>query len=530
MRFTRYVSRLWQTSSDPNNLSTTSILQRPKVNDLRLHLFAPIVVLLLTTILFGTQKEVTVNVDGTAIILKTPFDNVGSILQDARIPVESGDSVSPPLYSSISNNRSIVIYRAQPVVVFADGERYGFRTLSRSLTEIVKEAGVELRQEDSVHLGNKNTPRVASAPSLRPATISISPSAMGNSLARALPMSSRSGSRELTGPIVGTEPMEIIVERSFPIFVQDGEIVFEIYSTRRTVGEALADHGLTIYEHDIVFPLPETGVTANTHVRLLRAKPLTIEVDGRTIRTRTQAKTIEDAILQEGVKLVGKDRIEPPRNATVESNINVHVIRVKEDIITEQETIAFITEHRADPTLEIDLQQVTENGTYGVQKWETRIVYENGEEISRTELRRWVDSPAVNRVISWGTKIVTREVQTPDGVQTYWRKFRMWATSYNASHGGKSPDNPAYGVTRSGLMVTKGIVAVDPNYIPLYTHLYVPGYGTSLAADTGGAVKGMIIDLGFDEGVTDGWSARWVDVYWLTPAPPASQIDFRLFN
>ena len=53
------------------------------------------------------------------------------------------------------------------------------------------------------------------------------------------------------------------------------------------------------------------------------------------------------------------------------------------------------------------------------------------------------------------------------------------------------------GHTASGLPVGYGIVAVDPTVIPLGTHMFVPGYGEAVAADTGSAVKGAIIDLWF---------------------------------
>ena len=53
------------------------------------------------------------------------------------------------------------------------------------------------------------------------------------------------------------------------------------------------------------------------------------------------------------------------------------------------------------------------------------------------------------------------------------------------------------GRTASGLPVGHGIVAVDPSVIPLGTRLYVPGYGEAVAADTGSAVRGAMIDLWF---------------------------------
>lgn len=51
------------------------------------------------------------------------------------------------------------------------------------------------------------------------------------------------------------------------------------------------------------------------------------------------------------------------------------------------------------------------------------------------------------------------------------------------------------GRTASGLPVGPGIIAVDPTVIPLGTRVYVPGYGTAVAADTGSAVRGNVIDV-----------------------------------
>lgn len=53
------------------------------------------------------------------------------------------------------------------------------------------------------------------------------------------------------------------------------------------------------------------------------------------------------------------------------------------------------------------------------------------------------------------------------------------------------------GHTATGLPVGWGVVAVDPNVIPLGTKMTVPGYGEGVAADTGSAVRGNDIDLWF---------------------------------
>ena len=53
------------------------------------------------------------------------------------------------------------------------------------------------------------------------------------------------------------------------------------------------------------------------------------------------------------------------------------------------------------------------------------------------------------------------------------------------------------GSTASGLPAGPGTVAVDATVIPLGTVLTIPGYGRGVAADTGGAIRGAVIDLWF---------------------------------
>jgi 3D (Asp-Asp-Asp) domain-containing protein/peptidoglycan hydrolase CwlO-like protein len=69
------------------------------------------------------------------------------------------------------------------------------------------------------------------------------------------------------------------------------------------------------------------------------------------------------------------------------------------------------------------------------------------------------------------------------------------------------------GNTATGVPTSKGIVAVDPAVIPLGTRMYVPGYGEGVAADTGSAVRGRMIDVWFSS-CTDAmaWGTRTVTI------------------
>jgi 3D (Asp-Asp-Asp) domain-containing protein len=102
----------------------------------------------------------------------------------------------------------------------------------------------------------------------------------------------------------------------------------------------------------------------------------------------------------------------------------------------------------------------------------------------------------------------------------------MIATAYDLSieSCGKSPSNPNYGITRSGKRAVERLtVAVDPNFIPLGTKMYIsfPSpyqylNGNYEAMDTGGSVKGNIIDIFVGENehdLCDEFGRRKVKVY-----------------
>jgi peptidoglycan DL-endopeptidase CwlO len=72
------------------------------------------------------------------------------------------------------------------------------------------------------------------------------------------------------------------------------------------------------------------------------------------------------------------------------------------------------------------------------------------------------------------------------------------------------------GNTATGVPTSKGVVAVDPAVIPLGTHMYVPGYGEGVAADTGSAVKGKMIDVWFSscaDAMAWGWKTVTITLH-----------------
>ncbi len=95
----------------------------------------------------------------------------------------------------------------------------------------------------------------------------------------------------------------------------------------------------------------------------------------------------------------------------------------------------------------------------------------------------------------------------------YQRFFRMTATAYHpvneGMEGGRWTATCKDGRSEHG-------VAVDPDLIPLGTHLWIPGYGHAVADDTGGRIQGHRVDIRLqDRSGMNRWGVRRVKVYVL---------------
>jgi uncharacterized protein YabE (DUF348 family) len=314
-------------------------------------------------------------------------------------------------------------------------------------------------------------------------------------------------------------PARVTVRRAVSVSIVDSARpgqTLTVQTAARTVGEALWQAGIRLSAADIVQPSAESALTPNLTLTLIRARPLTIVADGRTLNVSVQPGSVTETLAQAGLALAGADYVTP-------MEYGLRVVRVREEIVTEQQTIPRETIYQPLPEADIDTVQTLQAGTEGALRRNVRVRYEDGVEVSRVAEAETLAQAAQPRVIGYGTKITVRTVETADGVLEYWRAYTMYATSYSPSRAGVPRTARNYGITASGQPLTKGLVAIDRRYIPFGTRMYVPGYGFALAADTGGGVKGRFIDLGFDDFNYQSW-ARVVTVYFLTPIPPADQI------
>lgn len=282
----------------------------------------------------------------------------------------------------------------------------------------------------------------------------------------------------------------------------DGKIAL-IKTNSMTVGEFVKTQGIQIDKNDWITPGPNRMLTLKTEIQVKKNVPIIIEVDGQTIKTESYTIDLQEILKKAQILLGPLDRVE----GTLDKQklpICLKVIRVQEALITIQEEVPFTQKKIFNPALKRGQNRTVQEGEPGLTEKSYFIHYENNQESYRKEISNTLLKEAKAEIIEIGTKntILTssRSLVNPR------KEMLLEATAY--THTGN--------VTFTGVYPQIGTIAVDPKVIPLGTRLWVEGYGYGIAQDTGGLIKGSIIDLFMNtKEECLSWGRRKVKVYIL---------------
>lgn len=452
---------------------------------------AAVLVALTAISVFGFQllerRTVRVLADGREVVVQTRMSKDAAVLRGAQVELRPGDRVT-----ALESGSGLVLQveRARRVELRVDGMSYELRTHAQTIAQVLEEADVALTGRDSVL---QNGALVSANGPVEPPRLLAAPGAASSSI----------------GAVIAIEVRRAVAYS----VVEDGIELPESTSSRPTVAQALREAGVQIRPGDLVTPDPLAPLDADTRIEIRHARAVTITLPGDHRVIYTHALTVGEVLTAEGITLPEGAFIDPPAETPVTDQMSVRVVQLSAGSDIEREYIESGTVYRSDPSLGPGSVR-TEEGHDGVRVRRYEVSYVNGEEAGRTLVEEYYETEPVETVIYYPVRQGRDEAAPAEGSVV--RTINVYATYYTPESAGRPATDPAYGHTATGAIVTYGIVAVDPNVIPLGTRMFIPGYGYAVAADTGGAVKGYIIDLGFPDGVAVDWRPRWLDIYILS--------------
>lgn len=248
--------------------------------------------------------------------------------------------------------------------------------------------------------------------------------------------------------------------------------------------DVLVQAGIKLDSKD-EYRLSTPKLVDGTVISVQRAVPVTVAYQGKTEVVVTGKLTVEELAASLGAE-PGKVKLTPEGKTKIAPDMHIQVVTLTEKVMEREVVERTTTIHQPDSTLEKGVERIVEEGQDGSKLITVNVTFADGVEVDAKSISEKIIIPSKPQVIQVGTRDT---VETSRGAMRFSRTEIMEASAYLPT------DGSAAGITATGAKARYGIVAVDPDVIPLGTRVYVEGYGVALAADVGGAINGNRIDL-----------------------------------
>ena len=308
------------------------------------------------------------------------------------------------------------------------------------------------------------------------------------------------------------------------------------------VEDALSAAGVNMLQGDSYTTVQKGNIR---YVDVLRAKVVTLTVNGQTEYVRTGCSTVGELLKERNIVLDADDTLSANLQDKVTDGMAITVAMTDVQTVTMQVDLVFETEYRDDPNAYDGETTVLQSGKNGRKQVTYTIVSENGVVTSLQVGEEEIVCEPVNQIVARGTKQHPTEESTGSDIQTSGSDpVEQWpvaeepeeeppadVSSGNSSDGSSDSSasdntvqawdgtiytysevlnmtataytfNSGANITASGVPAQVGVIAADLSYLPMGTVVYIVSasgsweYGYAVVGDTG--VSGAKVDLFFN--------------------------------
>jgi len=276
------------------------------------------------------------------------------------------------------------------------------------------------------------------------------------------------------------------------ILITDG-FEAQISTMEQTVGSLLDKYDIKLKPGDEVEPAKTKLLEEGDTIKVRRAIEVWVAFDGSDKPVHMITGTVSDALQKAGAVLSDLDETNYDLETLISPGMVISITRVRQESIVKKDAIPYQVVVKNDNNQDESFRRVVQQGQQGELHREYKVVYRDGEEISRELVEEKVATQPIDHIVRAGTlqrKITSRG----DNIRyVFSRVFEVTAYTHTG--------NP----TRTGVMPQIGHVAVDPDVIPLNSTIYIDFSGRwnhldgfYKATDTGGVIIGDIVDIFMD--------------------------------
>ena len=308
--------------------------------------------------------------------------------------------------------------------------------------------------------------------------------------------------------------------------ITDGDNVIVCLSNSSDPQVVIKEAGLELGESDTYTTQLSNGV-AEIHIN--RVQMISVRERGQVYVVGSYGGTVSDVLDSLDITLSDSDVLSCGLDTQTYDGMTIAITRVTHETLEYEEAIPYGTRTFEDTSLSPGEENILLEGVDGLNRFTAQITYEDGVEVDRAILSqqmvsapqdaiilRGVDRSVMDQTFTnvddyiistdWYRYTPPSETETgekklvPGTELSYHEAVRFEATAYTCN----SPNYAGDRRTFTGTAARVGAIAVDPAVIPLGTRMYIASadgeyiYGYCVAEDTGGLIKGNIVDLYYD--------------------------------